>query len=364
MESETLVETLEDAGLSPYQAEAYVTVLELGRASATDIAKASGVPAPRIYDVLQSLSERGYVETYEQGSTQARAHSPADVLEDLRGRADRFETAAEEIEDRWEQPELEGNEASVVKRFQTVVDRARMFIEDAENQIHVSVTPEEFDYLRDSLREAHERGVPVHVSVHTALGEDPPSRDRFVGTCKEARHRELPTPFVALIDRQKTCFARNPESFDQYGVLVNDKTHTFVFHWYFMTCLWEHASTIYSERSPDPPVEYVDIRHFVREVQPALESDTAVTVKIEGTDLDTGDDREIVGTVENVRHVAHSSGKDTEPELAGQVMLLVDTGEEMVSVGGWGAVVEDVETTRIIVESIDRPDRIRMPVRD
>ncbi|MFC7136897.1 TrmB family transcriptional regulator [Halobaculum litoreum] len=104
MDTESLVETLEAAGLSPYQSAAYVALLDLGTASATDVADASGVPAPRIYDVLRTLEELEYIETYEEGSLRARAHSPSIVLDDLRGRANRLEAAAEEVEDRWEQP--------------------------------------------------------------------------------------------------------------------------------------------------------------------------------------------------------------------------------------------------------------------
>ena len=53
MDAGALRSTLEDAGLSPYQAEAYVTLLDLGAASATTVAEASGVPDPRIYTQRQ-----------------------------------------------------------------------------------------------------------------------------------------------------------------------------------------------------------------------------------------------------------------------------------------------------------------------
>ena len=49
MNDEELAGVLEGAGLSLYQAAAYVTLLELGTASATDLADVSGVPGPRIY---------------------------------------------------------------------------------------------------------------------------------------------------------------------------------------------------------------------------------------------------------------------------------------------------------------------------
>ena len=78
MESDELRDVLEEAGLSPYQAKAYVALLELGTASARELVEASGVPDPRIYDVVRSLEDRGYVETYTQDNLRARAHSPAD----------------------------------------------------------------------------------------------------------------------------------------------------------------------------------------------------------------------------------------------------------------------------------------------
>jgi len=355
MESETLVETLEAAGLSPYQAAAYVALLGLGTASATEIADASDVPGPRIYDVLRSLADRGYVETYEQDTMRARAHDPGEVLVDLRGRADRLESAAEEIEDRWDQPELESNRASIVTRFETVIDRARLFVQNADNQIHLSVTPNDFERLSESLDLAHERGVKIELLVHTDPGEEPPPAAAFEGRCTEARHRDVPTPFVALVDRQNTCFSHHPESFDRYGVLVNDETHTFVFHWYFRTCLWEHADPIYTERNAEPPIEYVDVRQFLRELQPVLESDRTVTVTVTGKDLQSGTEREVTGTVESTSYAADTTHSDAPLQAAGQVTVVVDTGDYTVTTGGWGAVVEDIEATHIVVEDIDPP---------
>jgi len=353
METEELVDTLEQAGLSPYEASAYVTALELGTASATDVADASEVPGPRIYDVLDTLTEWGYVETYEQDTIRVRAHSPADVLADLRGRADRFEAAADEIEDRWDQPELEPNNASIVKRFRTVIDRARLFIEDAASQVHLSATPADFEQLREALERAYARGVAVDVLVHTGPDREPPPRETFTGTCREVRHRGVPAPFVALVDRQKTCFSQPDESFQQYGVLVNDQTHTYVFHWFFTTFLWENADLVYSERTSDPPLAYVDIRRLVREARPLLESDATVTVLVEGYEVGTGDRREFAGTLVDAQYGTTPGGRDQDLQLAGQVTLQVDTGEEVVSVGGWGAVIEEIEAERIVIEDVE-----------
>jgi len=354
METDSLTETLEDAGLSPYQAAVYVALVDLGTASAADVADASGIPNARVYDVIDALAEREYIEKYEQGTLKARAHSPAEVLDDLRGKADRFEAAADEIEDRWEQPSLERSSASIVKQFQTVIDRARLFIERAETRVYLSATPEHIERLREPLRRAHERGVVVSVLVYTGANGDPPTPESVAGLCREARYRRLPAPFVASVDRQSACFSHHPEAVNQYGVLVNDEEYTFVFHWFFMTCLWEQGTPIYSERRGTPPIEYVDIRQLVREARPIIESGATVTVRVEGTDLATGEPRTITGTVEGVQSVAE--GKESDPQVAGQVMLDVDTGDERVSVGGWNAVVEDVEATRLVVTDVEDAD--------
>ncbi|SDR14403.1 TrmB family transcriptional regulator [Natronobacterium texcoconense] len=358
MDRTELTETLEDAGLSPYQADAFVTLLELGSASATDVAQASSVPDPRIYDVLRGLEEEGYVETYEQDSLHARAHDPADVLADLRTRANRFETAADEIEDRWSRPDLEEHKVSIVKRLDTVLTRADELIRSATNQVQIGLTPHQFADLEDALEEATENGVDVKVCLFPSLGSDPslPGDDVLARTCTEARHRAIPSPFVALIDRSWTCFSPHGGSTNEYGVIVNDRTHAYVFNWYFQTCLWEVHETIYSSRSDEPPITYVDLRHCLRDVVPLLEGGHEIEATIRGFETGTGHGVTQRGRIVDVTYAGISASDDRGAplsQLAGEASLTLATDDETYTVGGWGAMIEDFEATRITIESID-----------
>ncbi|RDI70697.1 TrmB family transcriptional regulator [Halopelagius longus] len=351
MDSTELRNALEDAGLSQYQAEAYTTLLQLGTASATEIADSCAVPNARIYDVLRDLETKGYIETYEQESLQARACDPAVVLEDLRGRASMLEEAADEIEERWDEPEVDQHKLSIVKRFETVIQRAASLIRDADNEVQLAATPKQYEELKPALREALSNDVLVKATLYT--DSDASLDVEFDGTATEVRHRTLPTPFVVLIDRTGTCFAPHSHSLNEYGVLVDDYTLTYVFHWYFQTCLWEVWEEVYSVRPTDPPLVYSDLRRCIREIEPFLDDGAEITARVNGYETETGDAVEIEGRIVDVNYAGAGETEGSPPlsQLAGRVCFTVETGDGggRYTVGGWGAVLENVEATRITV---------------
>jgi sugar-specific transcriptional regulator TrmB len=351
-----LISVLEDAGFSPYQADAYVTLLEFGAAPATEIAEASDVPDPRIYDVLRDLEDAGYTETYEQDLLYARAINPEKVLKNLRTRANRFSEAAEEIERRWDEPPMEVTVVSLVKRFETVRNYADEAIRDARNQVQVSLSAAQYERLRPALREAKGNGANVHLSLHTGgAGVDSlPDREDVTAVCTEARTRHKPAPFVAIVDRTESCFAPNRGSTNEYGVLVDDRTLTYVLHWFFLTVLWDIWEVYHAADDGEPPTDYLDIRYCVRDVAPLLADGATVDIRIEGVDTETGAGRTVEGTVREVTANGHEDGPSVPiAEYSGQIGMIVDTEDGPVEVGGWGAMVEEVEAHRITVLSVE-----------
>jgi len=360
METEDLRDVLAEAGLSPYRIAAYLAVLEHGSAPATEIAAAAEVPDPRIYDVLRDLERDGYVDTYEQGTLRARARDPSEVLADLHERAERFEEAATEIERRWQRPPppTEGHDASVVSRFGTVLEGARRAIREATDQVQVSVTPTQFANLRTSLETARTNGANVRLSVNTDPQEPEtlPTSEALAATCSEARYRPLPAPFLAITDRTTACFAPHPEAADRYGVLIEDRTHAYVFHWYFLSCLWEVFEVCHIDRATEPPIEYVDVRQCIRELEPELETGAEITARIEGRDTATGEPVSLRGRITDVCYAGDPVEGRAIPliRLAGRATIVLDTGTETHEIGGWGAILEPIEATRVTISRIER----------
>ena len=354
MNESALTGILEEAGFSPYQADAYVTLLELGSATATDLAEESGVPDPRIYDVLRDLEKAGYVETYEQDSLRARVHDFEALQESLDDRATRFSRAVEEIERRWEKPRMEESVVNVVTRFETVLESAAESIENAENQIQLTVNPGTFERLRPALRTATEAGVAVNLAITTnGDSESVPDPETVADVCTEARHRELSSPFVAIIDRTKAYFAPHEGSTNEYGLIVDDQTHAYVFYWFFLTTQWDNWDPVVDTRDDDQ--EYLEIRYCVRDIVPLLDEGKTVHLRVDGADTQTGDRRIVEGTVADVIVGPDHEDLETTPisSYGDRIAIVLETDEGRVEVGGWGALVEDVEAHRITVESVE-----------
>ncbi|MFW6017630.1 MAG: TrmB family transcriptional regulator [Halapricum sp.] len=354
MDTSTLTTILEDAGLSPYQADAYVTILELGSASATDIAEESDVPDPRIYDVLRDLEKHGYIETYEQDSLHARAYSPDAVLEDLRERAGRFEQAADEIEQRWEAPTMDTHTVSFVKRMDTVLDKAEAKIREAQTQIQVAANREQYERLRPALQAAHESGVHIRLALYLEDDESLLPTDELNSVATQVRYRSIPMPFVALVDRTSTCFAPHVLSANRYGIIVEDRTHAYVFHWFFMAGLWESTEPLVEDSDDSLPRTYVNIRQCIRDVWPHLEDGATLSVTVDGLDVESGSTVTFGGNIVDVTYPSLEAAGTDAPflYLGGQATISIETDDGIVDIGGWGAVIEDYEATQIVLEDI------------
>ena len=358
MEDDAVKASLQAAGFTKYEAEAYLALIEHGSMSAIDAAQHSGVPKSRIYDVLRNLESKDLAETYEQNTLRARALDPGSVVDDLRERSKRLDETADELEDLWSRPALDEYDVTLVTRPETVLERTRDFVRAAENEVQIAGSIDQLDALRPVLHEARGRDVVVKLSVCPITDGTEPSVEEFdfEGVATQACFRTLRAPFIALIDRSRTCFSPQSRSGQQFGIVAKNRSLTYVFQWYFLSGLWEEAQIFYSVRRTEPPITYVNIRQCVVDIAPLYHEGATISVSVEGYDNETGDLRRVGGPVVDLVYseTTADNAYPTLSEVSGQVSLFVDSGEEVYSVGGRYAQVEDIELRRLTVESIEK----------
>jgi predicted transcriptional regulator len=153
--------SLQALGFSESEAKAYVALLERGDLTGYQLAKASGIPRPNIYGVLDRLQARGVVSSVKvRGGQRFNALHPSEMLDSLRrameGDMEKAEQALSQVQG---PPETE-----VVLNIRgrvEVMARARALIERTRKGLLVAIWRLESEELASQFREAESRGISI-----------------------------------------------------------------------------------------------------------------------------------------------------------------------------------------------------------
>ncbi|MEM2142476.1 MAG: helix-turn-helix domain-containing protein [Candidatus Thorarchaeota archaeon] len=78
--SEAVMKAFRELGLTEYEVQAYVTLVDGGEMSASEVSSVSRVPFSRIYDVLGRLEERGFIQINRGRPTRYIPKAPSEVM--------------------------------------------------------------------------------------------------------------------------------------------------------------------------------------------------------------------------------------------------------------------------------------------
>lgn len=175
-------EDLKGLGLSTYEAAAYAVLLRLGQADASVVAHKADIPFGRVYDVLNSLVDRGLLTMQEGRPKRYQAVQPRVAMSVLLAQRKR------ELDDRY--AELTRLASDLEKRLSPKVkkdpssfysasvgqEESRLFLleklAEASQSMDVNLevqpyTPQD-DELFDALRAAVDRGVRTRILLREA----------------------------------------------------------------------------------------------------------------------------------------------------------------------------------------------------
>ena len=350
----SITDVLIESGLSQYEAEVLLSVLELADASVTEIADSCSVPRSRVYDVLDSLERQGYLQTYERGALRAQVSDPAGLTRDLEAKSKRLSTVADEIEEIWQQPQIPQSNVQSFVEYDSVIDEADKRVAEAENLVHIAASTEEIEALADTLTPVYARDVTIRISVQDPEGDanDPDGlKSLYPEIATEVKDCTSVVPFIALVDGRVAVYGVNSGRGNEYGIAVTDHVLSSILHWYFQVQLWEPWSTIYSASDRDETI-YSSIRELIRDLESVRESHEEIVVRVEGVETKTGDSVDITGPIREMLHTGtNQTNPFTQPFI--QAAIVVSDGEHEYTIGGYGAIVEDVRATRISVVSME-----------
>lgn len=157
-----------------------------------------------------------------------------------------------------------------------------------------------------------------------------------------ARYQELAESFDLEHTPDESVLSRTWRNRFDDGVLVDDPVHEYVF-WFYLTSAWEMCEPLYVDPDAQPLIEFVEIRDCIRRVEPLLQDDTMMRVRVDGHRVSTSRPCELSGRIVEVRYGGETTGASASlTQLVDQAAIVIETDEDTYVIGGRDAVIEDV----------------------
>ncbi len=145
-------------GLSDYAIHTYLSLLQHHPINGSQLSRRSGIPRARIYDILRTLKNRGFVAEASKGIFVPLP--PDELFRQLRRSHEkdlsRFEALVEKI-----QAPADHDFIWTITGYQRVMDKAREMIDSAQSEIYIRLFSQEAETLTRALMNAEKRDVQV-----------------------------------------------------------------------------------------------------------------------------------------------------------------------------------------------------------
>jgi len=205
--SERTLRALRNLGLSSYEARVYVCLVQHGALTASEVSSLSRVPFSRVYDVLASLEQGGWI-TIEQG--RPRRYIPKSPRETAKAAV----LAAQEQLAEWEQMVIEdlqplfdektkisAPEVHILHGSSNVQAKLNVALGQAERTVLLSwgeVSQEDINFISPTLVHLRDRGVDIKILVSERTLT--PKVHRLISAVGEGRKRKEIYGGGAIID--------------------------------------------------------------------------------------------------------------------------------------------------------------------
>jgi len=359
MDDSALADLLEQFGLSEKEIDTYLVLLEHGEATASTVAEAAAVSKRYVYSISEKLEARGFVTVNDHVvPTTIRANPPEDVVETLSGEVERMRP---ELEARYTSAPESTDEFEVVKSRATVRKRIATLIEEAEEEVILSVPHQQFAEIRAILRDALDRGVLVLLVVTGLSPADEAAVADLTALGNVVRVWYEPMPTMVIADRTRSILAPaamvTRSNSGERAISFAQEQLAPVMVGSFFGNYWPNAEQVVVADPRPLPDTYTDFRQAVLQATLALRQGTDLTAAVRGFEVADGDAASprgddvqttvLRGRVVEVRQGMVEPVNNTFPV---ENSLVVETETGRYSVGGRGAFVEDFEAVEVTLE--------------
>jgi HTH-type transcriptional regulator, sugar sensing transcriptional regulator len=161
-----VIRSLQELGFSEYEAKCYIALLGEQSQTGYSVARASGVPRSKVYEVLEGLVARGVVIANHGEPTQYAPLSPQELIALRRRETEQSINSAEEGLKQFASSGVNRDLIWDIKGRNEILDRLREVIGRTRRLLLLQLWAEDAPELRDALADAAERGVQIVIIAY------------------------------------------------------------------------------------------------------------------------------------------------------------------------------------------------------
>lgn len=173
--------SLDKIGLTSYEIRTFTSLLKGGELTASDLSQKSGVPYSKIYEVLGTLEEKGWVSSDDSRPTKYFAKSPSTALETTKQKQElEFKNnqniILNELIPLYEKSGTsERPDIWVLSGIVNIVPKVLEMIDSCKNEVMIAVPRASEDLVKQALpklRLLHDKGVDITILISDTIDKD------------------------------------------------------------------------------------------------------------------------------------------------------------------------------------------------
>lgn len=218
-----LINQLQNLNFTQYESRAYLSLLEQGNITGYELAKNSGIPASKIYQVLNKLMEKEVIIAVDSEPVKYTPLPPNEVLSRLKG--DYLDTVNDldsKLDEIYNKQKLSNNYIWNISGRETILRRVCEFIAEAKKQIFLSVWDEEVEEIKEALIAANTQNIKISI-VHYGENKLGIGTEFKHGREHQIRQQRGERRLAMEVDEEKVILCHFHDSGDSDAVWTTNK---------------------------------------------------------------------------------------------------------------------------------------------
>jgi sugar-specific transcriptional regulator TrmB len=337
--SNQLIHTLQELGLATNEAKVYITLLTIGASSATEISRSSGIPQPRIYDIMSKLEKKGFIEIIHYGKRRKyQAVNPElalnRLMENYNIARNSFLKNLKEIQTA---KAIEPSVVWVINGRSNIITKIAEMINNAKYEVILALDLEYLKRLKNDIIKNAKRGLNISIVSYSDI-RNSDTEEILKYAC--IKYRDIQSAIVCMSDYKAGLVKSYISNIDEHAIYSQDFQFNHVLDYYFYYSLWKPSSYITKAIEFKGKKSFTYIWRIIEEINKSLQEGKKPKVFVQGKLVKSGEKIKLRGLA-----------VDTKISEGKVLSFILETKDgTKFTIGGRGAKIEDIEAYVSIFE--------------